>query len=354
MANHFERKIIDAIAQNIPLEAIHTLIIDLLQHCSIHRFKLVWLTELREEVLWIEREYSFDFNTKKIFFCYQDKDIALLYFQSTDELLDNNFSSLINYCYLRFRRETTIPHHKNINRDLALAAKMQQFLVPQNLYCNRSFCASGLYIPNYQVGGDFYDVVPINDYKIGFCIGDISGKGVNAAILMSYFIGFIRSTLLMNLALEDVVRIINQKIYELTQGEKFITLFLAIYNTQDRRLVYINSGHIPIPLYDQNHLEWLETGTTILGAFKELPFMELGKKIIDTPQNLFLYTDGLLNLNIDHEPFLSKKELAYLLQNECKEKTPFEITEYFAHKTKTISVEEELKDDISVLALTLD
>lgn len=353
MKHHFSKEIVRAIAEDNSLENFQILLESLLKSLHISIYKFVWLTEKRDEELWFENEYIYRFDVKKYFISFQDSEIALLYYKSDTEVKEDSIDALVIHCFLKFKKQDLNTQKSYIHQDLSLAAKMQQFLVPKNLYCNASFCASGLYIPNYQVGGDFYDVIPINDYKIGFCIGDISGKGINAAILMSYFIGFIRSTLLTNLNLEDTVRIINSKIYELTNGEKFITLFLGIYNVEDQRLVYINSGHVPIPLYHHDHLEWLETGTTILGAFQDLPFIDLGKIKINIKHHLFLYTDGLLNLNIDHKPFLSKSELSYLLQNECKDLNPHEISDYFRTKSKTISVEEELKDDISVLAISL-
>ena len=322
---------------------------------GVESYRLAWLDEKRNETVWLEHNYSYLFETKTEVINYEKNGILIIYYNGNTlaPQIQISMQVAIIHVYL-----TTAYRTKNDRRymrqDLELAAKMQQMLVPKNLYCNKSFCATGLYIPNYKVGGDFYDVIPINDNKVGFCIGDISGKGINAAILMAHFIGFIRSTLLQNIKLEESIRIINAKMYELTEGEKFITLFLGIYNIQDRRLVYINSGHLPIPIYDTNGIEWLETGTTILGMFAELPFLELGKVKIEGKKQLLLYTDGLLNMTIDHMPFLSTQELDYIIHHECLGKPTDGITDYFREKVQGINVAEELKDDISVLALELE
>lgn len=321
---------------------------------GVTSYKLAWLDEQKRETKWLEHQYHYQFQTQKELVNYQQRDILVCYYNTEIDVA--KIWSCIRVLVLNIYLATayrTKNDRRYMRQDLELASKMQQMLVPKNLFCNPSFCASGLYVPNFQVGGDFYDVIPINEYKIGFCIGDISGKGINAAIMMSYFIGFIRSTLLAYPRLEDTVNIINEKIYELTEGEKFITLFLGVYNIEDKRLVYINSGHVPIPLYHQDSLEWLEAGTTILGAMKQLPFIELGKIKLKEKQNLFLYTDGLLNMSIDHEPFLSQSELTYMLRNDCHGMTPYEITDYFQIKSKAITVADDLKDDISLLVISL-
>lgn len=347
-----EQEAISLLAGNASLIHCESFIVHLFQTYHVDHYKLAWLDERKIETTWLENDYQFSFQSKKYIISYEERDILVFYYQTENDISTslNVIRAVVTYLYLSTAYRTK-NDRRYMRQDLELAAKMQQMLVPKNLYCNKSFCASGLYIPNYKVGGDFYDVIPINDHKIGFCIGDISGKGINAAIIMAHFIGFIRSTLMRDLKLEETIAIINAKMYELTEGEKFITLFLGVYNTEDKRLVYINSGHVAIPIYDRESTLWLETGTTILGMFKDLPFIELGKVRIENKKQLLLYTDGLQNLNIDHEPFLSNHELDYILHHDCLDKSTYEITDYFREKVKGINVAEDLKDDISILAV---
>ncbi len=347
-----EKEVVSLLAGNASLIQCENFLVHLFQSCNILNYKLAWLDERKTETVWLEMDYQYSFQSKKYVISYEENEILVFYYHSETDISEilPIINVVIRHLYLMTSYRTK-NDRRYMRQDLELAAKMQQMLVPKNLYCNKLFCASGLYIPNYKVGGDFYDVIPINDHKIGFCIGDISGKGINAAIIMAHFIGFIRSTLMRDLKLEETIAIINAKMYELTEGEKFITLFLGVYNTEDKRLVYINSGHVAIPIYDAESTQWLETGTTILGMFKELPFIELGKVHIEAKKQLLLYTDGLQNLNIDHEPFLSNHELDYILHHDCLGKSAHEITDYFREKVKGINVAEDLKDDISILAV---
>ena len=347
-----EKEVVSLLAGNASLVHCENFLVHLLESNHVLSYKLSWLDDRKSETLWLEKDYQYSFQSKKHIFSYEENGILVFYYHSSNNISDllPILQAVIIHLYLSTSYRTK-NDRRYMRQDLELAAKMQQMLVPKNLYCNKSFCASGLYIPNYKVGGDFYDVIPINDHKIGFCIGDISGKGINAAIIMAHFIGFVRSTLMRDLRLEETISLINAKMYELTEGEKFITLFLGVYNTKDKRLVYINSGHVAIPIYDAESTQWLEMGTTILGMFKDLPFIELGKVHIETKKQILLYTDGLQNLTIDHIPFLSNHELDYILHQDCLGKSTDEITDYFREKVKGINVAEDLKDDISILAV---
>jgi hypothetical protein len=88
-------------------------------------------------------------------------------------------------------------------------------------------------------------------------------------------------------------------------------------------------------------------------AFEKLQFLEYGTKMITENTKLFLYTDGLLNLNYDHEEFLSFKELKYVLQKECVHAKTEEVISFFERGINSIDVEEDLKDDISMLAIEI-
>lgn len=352
MLDKLEGETIALLARQATIPEMERYIAHVLIEAGVTSYKLAWLDEQKRETTWLEHQYHYQFQTQKELVNYQQRDILVCYYNTDLDIIKiwSSIRALVLHIYLATAYRTK-NDRRYMRQDLELASKMQQMLVPKNLFCNPSFCASGLYVPNFQVGGDFYDVIPINEYKIGFCIGDISGKGINAAIIMAHFIGFIRSTLMRDIKLEDAIQLLNAKMFELTEGEKFITLFLGVYNTIDKRLVYINSGHPPIPLYDEQETLWLETGTTLLGMFRELPFIELGKLHFQNKKQLLLYTDGLLNLTIDHEPFLSTHELSYILHHECLGKSTHEITDYFREKVKGINVSEDLKDDISVLAV---
>lgn len=180
-----------------------------------------------------------------------------------------------------------------MQKELKLAADMQNMLVPSKLPNDDFIEASAFYKPHKNIGGDYYDYVQISEEEIAFCISDISGKGIPAAILMANFQANMRILLTRKYDLKQFIDILNQKVGEITKGEKFITLFIATYNCRTRKLTYVNAGHNPSILYSNGDIQLLDQGCTILGMFDALPYINSGEVTIAPGSVLINYTDGL-------------------------------------------------------------
>jgi phosphoserine phosphatase RsbU/P len=187
-----------------------------------------------------------------------------------------------------------------LKRELELASKMQNMLIPNSskLPSNQYLNFTAFYHPHYDVGGDYYDVVKLSDEEIGFCIADVSGKGISAAILMSNFQANLRALFTLHLSLEELMERLNERVLESAMGEKFITIFIAKYNYRTRVLDYINAGHNPAMLYDMTEckLHLLSNGCVGMGMLDELPFISKYSLTINNPSKLLCYTDGLVEL----------------------------------------------------------
>lgn len=177
--------------------------------------------------------------------------------------------------------------------ELKLAKDMQKLLVPSKLPNNEKIEAAAFYKPHQNIGGDYYDFVNITDYEVAFCISDISGKGIPAALLMANFQANLRTLITSKYQLPRFIEILNTKVCEITQGAKFITLFIATYNFNSRMLTYVNAGHNPSILYNDGEIEMLEKGCTILGMFDTLPYVTFGEVKINPGAIIVNYTDGL-------------------------------------------------------------
>ena len=180
-----------------------------------------------------------------------------------------------------------------MQKELKLAADMQNMLVPSVLPNNDNIEASAFYKPHKNIGGDYYDFIQINDNEIAFCISDISGKGIPAAILMANFQANMRILLTRKHSLQQFIDILNGKVLEITKGEKFITLFVATYNYVTRTLTYVNAGHNPSILHTSGDIQLLDNGCTILGMFETLPYINYGEVQVEPGSILVNYTDGL-------------------------------------------------------------
>ena len=204
-----------------------------------------------------------------------------------------------------------------LEKELKLAADMQNMLVPSTMMNNEVIETAAFYKPHKDIGGDYYDFIKLNDEEIVFCISDISGKGVPAALLMANFQANLRAIVARNYSLDTVVDLLNRKVGEITKGEKFITLFLAKYNVKTRLLQYVNAGHNPSILYTEGkEIELLDKGCTILGMFDMLPFINIGEIKIPKGGLLINYTDGLTEASNDKgELFEVEGLLAYIENN---------------------------------------
>lgn len=185
-------------------------------------------------------------------------------------------------------------------KELELASKMQTMLIPSPslLPNNNKIHVSAYYLPHFEVGGDYYDFLNLSPTEYGFCIADVSGKGISAAILMSNFQANIRALFDANIPLSRTVEKLNKRVLENANGEKFITLFIGKYNTETRELEYINAGHNPPVFYDSNtqKTELLTAGCIGVGMLDEIPKINVGTKQIKAGCKLILYTDGIAEL----------------------------------------------------------
>ncbi|MCF8381783.1 MAG: SpoIIE family protein phosphatase [Bacteroidales bacterium] len=187
-----------------------------------------------------------------------------------------------------------------LKREMELASRMQTMLIPDHdsLPSTENIRFYAYYNPHFDVGGDYYDVIKLSEDEVGFCMADVSGKGISAAILMSNFQANLRALFTKKIKLTKLVSILNERVLSSANGEKFITLFLAKYNYNTKELKYINAGHNPPLLYDtkKKKLSLLKSGCVGMGMLDELPFVNLETIRVDSRTKLFTYTDGLVEL----------------------------------------------------------
>ncbi len=237
-----------------------------------------------------------------------------------------------------------------MQKELKLAADMQNMLVPSKLPNNEKIEASAFYKPHKNIGGDYYDFVQISPDEIAFCISDISGKGIPAAILMANFQANLRILLTRKYSLQQFIDVLNAKVGEITKGEKFITLFVATYNYKTRNLTYVNAGHNPSILFSSGEVQLLDRGCTILGMFDTLPYINYGEVKVEPNSIIVNYTDGLSEaMNNDGKLFDVEGMISFLNQNNDLNLLEFNtklIDHVIAFKQDT-----DFDDDITLLSL---
>ena len=149
-------------------------------------------------------------------------------------------------------------------------------------------------------------------------MADVSGKGVSAAFLMANFQAYLRSIFAYSKGdLSQIVIELNSRVMHSAMGEKYITLFLATYHKPTRRLKYINCGHNPPVLADENgYTQLLKLGSIGLGMFEELPKVAMGELILQRNSLVVCYTDGLVETeNEANEEFGLERLEKVILEN---------------------------------------
>jgi sigma-B regulation protein RsbU (phosphoserine phosphatase) len=194
-------------------------------------------------------------------------------------------------------------YRESLRKELELASQMQNMLVPnpKDLPRNRHLIMNAFYKPHYEVGGDYFDCIELGDSKLGFCVADVSGKGMAAALLMSNFQATLRALFTADISMESLLQKLNRRVYESAQGEKFITMFIARYDYDTHQLEYANAGHTPSIVYRRGSqsIKLLESACLAMGMLERLPFLSVKKLTVMEDSLMLSYTDGLVELLSD-------------------------------------------------------
>ncbi len=205
---------------------------------------------------------------------------------------------------------------ERLKKELEVAKEMQKLLFPSDLPSDNRMDISAKYTPRHEVGGDYYDFIPLGNEEYIICMADVSGKGISAALLMANFQATIRTIFKYeNFEFEFLLNELNQKVMKNAKGEKFITFFIAHYNANNRKLTYVNAGHNHPFITSKRNVEMLDKGSIGLGMMDELPFLEIGETTLSPNTTLILYTDGVVELENTNEEAFGIDQLVNIAQN---------------------------------------
>ena len=211
-------------------------------------------------------------------------------------------------------RLSTKNHHKftalsankeKMENELKIASDIQMAMVPKIFPPfpeRKDIDMAAMIVPAREVGGDLYDFF-IRDEKLFFCIGDVSGKGVPASLVMAVTRSLFRSVASREDSPGHIVNLMNASMAEMNENNMFVTFFLGILDLKTGRLAYCNAGHNP-PLSLTDAIRKLPVESNLpLGVMGDLQFKEQ-EIVLNADDAIFLYTDGLTEAeNIDHEMF---------------------------------------------------
>jgi sigma-B regulation protein RsbU (phosphoserine phosphatase) len=237
---------------------------------------------------------------------------------------------------------------ESLKKEIELASNVQQMLIPDKLPKNEQYEISSIYKPHFNVGGDYLDFIRFDNDRFIFCIADVSGKGVAAALLMANFQAMIQSLIYQYRDLETFIFALNQTVFRVTKSDKFITFFVAEVDLTRMKLKYINAGHYPPVLYSKKGIQRLTHGCTVIGAFEKLP--EIKETIIDiSPGSLVIcFTDGLPDLRNEEGEFYEDDKIEEFVLGHGKLGAE-EFNAKLLEEIEAFKGKNEYQDDIAVI-----
>jgi serine phosphatase RsbU (regulator of sigma subunit)/ligand-binding sensor protein/chorismate mutase len=190
-----------------------------------------------------------------------------------------------------------------LEKQVQMAADVQQRMVPHRPPEVPGVELASVYLPCYELGGDFFDFIPLPDDNLGLTVADVSGKGVPASLIMASVRAFLRAQVDNVYNLNEVIRRINLMLCRDTKLGEFVTLFYGVLNARTRRLTYCNAGHVPPLLLRDGKVTEVPGDNLVLGVNTEENYKQF---IFDLQQGdvLLIYTDGLTDaMNFDGQRF---------------------------------------------------
>jgi sigma-B regulation protein RsbU (phosphoserine phosphatase) len=202
-----------------------------------------------------------------------------------------------------------------LQEEMRLAKDIQMNLLPITAPQVSGYDIAGRSIPAKEVGGDYFDYIEIDDDCLAFCLGDVSGKGMPAALLMANLQATLRGQALSERPCKTCIERSNALLFQSTDPKKFATLFYGILNSKSNELCYCNAGHDnPFIFVEDKEPERLQTGGIVLGFVPEFAFTEAKVKL-DPNAIMVLYSDGITEAMNDKEEEFGEERLANVIMN---------------------------------------
>ena len=245
---------------------------------------------------------------------------------------------------------------ERLERELEIAKEVQERLFPDSAPKMDGLDLAGICLPARTVSGDYYDFLPLGMDELGLALGDICGKGISAALLMTNLQATLRSNVL-NLRKHDgttgdnnvaaLVEKLNHQIYSYTAANKFASFFYALYNEPQQTLTYCNAGHNP-PLYFENgSVRRLAVGGTVVGIFDDSKY-DQETICLKSGDLLVAYTDGIVECVNEYGEEFGENRLIQLVR-ENRHLSAEGMRDLIVQQVSSWSFADEREDDMTMI-----
>ncbi len=215
-------------------------------------------------------------------------------FTKDDEHFLDAFSDHVSVAVENAQLHEALIEKERMEKEIEIAASIQRALLPKHLPKIPLYDLAAVAMPCKSVGGDYYDIIPLDQDRFVLVVADVAGKGVPAALLVSTLQASLHAYIQMGGSLPELVRRLNGVVYKNTSADRFITLFACVLDARNHLLTYINAGHnYPFCVNGKTKdVLALAEGGVPLGMFPNATYKE-GTMVIRPNDLLVFYTDGV-------------------------------------------------------------
>jgi serine phosphatase RsbU (regulator of sigma subunit) len=260
------------------------------------------------------------------------------------------YSLLFGFLLMNLLVLLEVADRLSLKNDLEIAREIQQAMLPSGLYAAAGIETMGLSRPANTVGGDFYDILPLDDGRVVVAVGDVAGKGSPAALLMALLLAMLRTLVDERLEPAALVTRLNVQVSRHAPGTRFITLFYAVFDPSTGTLTYVSAGHTPpLLLRNDDRCDRLSDGGIALGMFEHSTYTA-GQVTIQPDELVAIYSDGITEAENDAgRPFDEAGLEASLRAN--RQQAISAIGPAVVHDVERHTGDTKFADDLTVLLL---
>ncbi|MEJ8552723.1 SpoIIE family protein phosphatase [Tepidibacter sp. Z1-5] len=286
-------------------------------------------------------EKHLQFTTK--YMTYNDEDMVLVILDDVTEIENSKLE-------LERNNEIIKKYNDKIKKELSIARNVQQSLIPYKTPIYNGVKLTAVYNPLYEVGGDLYDFINIDDDNVGIFISDISGHGIAAAMITTMVKAIIDSSKELLYTPDKLMKNINNKILNVAEN-MYLTAFYGVYNNKSKEFTYIRCSHpYPLLISDNKVVEIKESEGMMLGVFDKLEFKSHKIKLKEGDKILF-YTDGLMETKNNLGCEFNNR--VFEIINSRLDKNINEIIDNINEELILFKEDQEYEDDICILGMQI-
>jgi sigma-B regulation protein RsbU (phosphoserine phosphatase) len=237
-----------------------------------------------------------------------------------------------------------------IQEEIRLARTIQANLLPKEAPVVPGYDVAGATLPARSVGGDYYDFIPMADGRLALCLGDVSGKGMPAAMLMAHLQAAIRGQTLMSASPSQCLARSNTLLFASTDYDRFATCFYGILDLEEHCLRFANAGHDrPIHIREDAGLVTLDSGGIVLGVLEEAGYTEQTVSLAPG-EAMVLYSDGIIDATDERDNEFGLETLRRIIEAN-RDAPPAVLIERILAAVNAHAGDEPQTDDMTLVVL---